>query len=1600
MRKFKKFVCVMGLLFFMVIGARAAHAAVIQQLPVSNPGFETLTVTNGISSPKDWKTWWWSGPVNNPSISAASYTENEKNGGQRSVFIDSVSTGYAGWVSNPITLPSEMMSFRISAKLKTSQDYSGNKPRFWVSFQNNGTFLGSYTTDQTEGVSLGDWTEVSFTVDRSQFPAGTNTLVLNLSTTSINSATPVSGKIYYDDVMVEASEEPIPVIQHLPVSNPSFETLTVTNGVSGPKDWKTWWWNGSANNPPVSAANYTENEKSSGLRSVFIGSVSSGYAGWVSSPITLPSNMTSFRITAKLKASPDYSGNKPRFWVSFQNNGTFLGSYTTDKTDGLSIADWTEVSFTVDRSQFPAGTNTLVLNLTTTSINAATPASGKLYYDDVKAEASNQSLGPVVFTLKSNKFASWWNLGDPVVYQLNAGAVASSINTIIGSVYNSDNELVAQVPVSRQTFLDTGWSWTPSEPGYYEVAFTYQQNGSTDLTDLSVKYTYSQTDLTTFTRERYSLVVSQGPTKPVSQRWPTMGFSYQLSEGENAMKLADLVGFRFARIHAVPWGSQFRDTSWAIEPSRGVYEWSRFDDQINKLSSYGFDMIGNLLYTPQWASPHPEQTQANISVPAYSAYAPVDMKDWEDFVRAVVTRYDTRIKTWEVWNEPNLPGLSVFWLDSTERFVELLKTAYQTIKEEQPDSDVWIGGLAGRNYLSFYKELLSLGGASYFDKLSLHGYLPDPREFQRIDQAFGIASKQWADSESHAILVNSNSVTGTVPTESEIAKRMIVDFLSQLKWGTQKIALFHMLNLSEMETLSYAKSTGTVTHASGLFRSKPRVEPRLAASVAHHFLDLAGQSLIYKGEYVLEGGQKAVVLDNDGARLIGLWSDASSEAPIDSRLAAAFTDETLVTDWEGKVQSANNLLSVHPGKVYWISNADSAALALLPISEPFLISDFDRNTTQIDVPESKGTSGELFNPATLEVADHAVWTTDNWAYKAAAQSTKPADFDASFAAGYSESGLDLIVRVKDGTFVQDNPLGSYWKGDSVQFAIDTFGQGFTGDQVEFQAALTPQGPVLYKQSVPYVGGNLPTNWTPGNSVAQYASLKIDQTVPNETTYYIHVNSSELYPYVHDPKSPLRLSVLVNDNNGSGRLGWLEWSSGIGGDKNPAKYGEVWMLNGLVVEAAQTNMAEGETQTLSAHGLTANGFIDVSGKAVWHSSDPSSVTVDTYGTVKAIGEGNAVIQASYGPFVGSIAITVTADKAPPLTSAAVSPGQPDGQNGWYVSPVTVSLSAVDNLSEVAKTEYSLDGGITWQLYSALVTFEQDGNYTLSYRSTNHAGNEEVAKTISFKIDKTAPTATFAYSQVTPTTQEVVATMTPSEPVTITNNGGSSSYTFYFNSSSSFEIVDAAGNHGTVMAIVNNIVSKSRAIPGMPILADDNGYDTGLQDGNYNVTMNMWYGGNGRIYKLYENDVLIDTKILTDNSPNAQTVVTAVYANKNGTYRYFAELTNAFGTTTSSTHVVTVTKAAPNKPVLSNDNWDADGNFKVSMNMWWGTNGGVYHLYENGVLIYTQALTNNTPYAQAEVTTVTNKAIGTYQYRGELVNYAGATSSDTMIVKVTK
>ena len=72
------------------------------------------------------------------------------------------------------------------------------------------------------------------------------------------------------------------------------------------------------------------------------------------------------------------------------------------------------------------------------------------------------------------------------------------------------------------------------------------------------------------------------------------------------------------------------------------------------------------------------------------------------------------------------------------------------------------------------------------------------------------------------------------------------------------------------------------------------------------------------------------------------------------------------------------------------------------------------------------------------------------------------------------------------------------------------------------------------------------------------------------------------------------------------------------------------------------------------------------------------------------------------------------------------------------------------------------------------------------------------------------------------------------------------------------------------------------------------------------MQLWYGANGDVWKLYENGALLSEIPLVNNSPNAQSAQYTFTDKPNDTYVYTAELVNSVGVTkakTSVTHEVT-------------------------------------------------------------------------------------------------
>jgi len=77
---------------------------------------------------------------------------------------------------------------------------------------------------------------------------------------------------------------------------------------------------------------------------------------------------------------------------------------------------------------------------------------------------------------------------------------------------------------------------------------------------------------------------------------------------------------------------------------------------------------------------------------------------------------------------------------------------------------------------------------------------------------------------------------------------------------------------------------------------------------------------------------------------------------------------------------------------------------------------------------------------------------------------------------------------------------------------------------------------------------------------------------------------------------------------------------------------------------------------------------------------------------------------------------------PVTTCQLSPGEPTGENGWYIGPVTVTLTAYDEVSGVDYTMYRVDKG-TWQIYTEPFVFDVDGVHSIRFYSVDKVGNIE-------------------------------------------------------------------------------------------------------------------------------------------------------------------------------------------------------------------------------------------------------------------------------------
>jgi GH35 family endo-1,4-beta-xylanase len=149
-----------------------------------------------------------------------------------------------------------------------------------------------------------------------------------------------------------------------------------------------------------------------------------------------------------------------------------------------------------------------------------------------------------------------------------------------------------------------------------------------------------------------------------------------------------------------------------IEKNKGVWDFSRYDQIIDKYNRNNTKVLGLLAYSATWATTAPENIKEGLE------FFPPRVEDWKNFVSSVVSRYKDNVYAWEIWNEPNDP---YFFRGDKYQYFELLKIAHIAIKDIDPNALVISGGITWPDPV-YTEEFFNNGMGDYIDGYGIHAY--------------------------------------------------------------------------------------------------------------------------------------------------------------------------------------------------------------------------------------------------------------------------------------------------------------------------------------------------------------------------------------------------------------------------------------------------------------------------------------------------------------------------------------------------------------------------------------------------------------------------------------------------------------------------------------------------------------------------------------------------------------------------------------------------------------------------------------------------------------------------------------------------------------
>lgn len=649
-----------------------------------------------------------------------------------------------------------------------------------------------------------------------------------------------------------------------------------------------------------------------------------------------------------------------------------------------------------------------------------------------------------------------------------------------------------------------------------------------------------------------------------------------------------------------------------LQPAEGTWQWDKMDRIVELFKAQNIEVQYLFAYTPRWASTGNQDAtdwvEWNRAAPRPDA--------WSDYIKGVVSRYRDDIRFYELWNEPDLPfyrdtpekyvamcRAAYPIIKSIDPNMTVLSGGWSGANRNPKFEEEVLPQVSGSfdvlalhlhsNFGRFQQSIdgrwndlrqrYAPGKPLYLNETGL----PSPGDTVEGDtrqavelvrkitftMSRGAVAYNWYDLRNDGDYAEYHEHRYGLVTRNFRAKPAYLAYNNLVRRlrGFKFVQQIDADNDQWLLLFQKDRTYAIVGWAQQPYAVGQMVVGSDAAEV--HRFDLLGNAetpvRLSDGSVVLSLNQEPAYWEFREASQPPLWRDqllqiASVPAFVpgkDNELAFEFTnplhrearvsfDAQLPASWS--TPSVHHEARISAGATQTVRIPIHLDGTHVDLARPFsvLVSYHDaddqvQGSTSVSVHWAGRIEEQDFGQEPVFVLDDRSQVFDLYPADPSTASrlwTGPEDLSAEGWLAATATHLKVRVVVTDDRHVQPRSGNDLWKSDSIQ--LDFMIPGQPG-QWEFSVARHDDGrPLLH-------AGLLPTGFD-ASAAARQASLVTTETDAG-VQYDLELSLKSLGLTRDQLKQGIYLSLLINEDDGQGRDGWIALSTGIGDGKDPSAY---------------------------------------------------------------------------------------------------------------------------------------------------------------------------------------------------------------------------------------------------------------------------------------------------------------------------------------------------------------------------------------------------------------------------------------------------------------